>query len=106
MTKIPEDSARKAHQITSSRHLNLNQLMKEHFAGDSDRQEARGWLIALFLLEPSYTIMYEYRKKSSTYKKDKPILAILIEEGLVMQTEKTRTSITFKYVGQLSEKEK
>lgn len=73
--------------------------MKEHFTGGGERNEARGRLLALFLFEKPHVLSYEYRKKSSGYKKDKPILAALIREGLIRQMAKTSKTITFQYIG-------
>lgn len=98
MNHIPEDPSHKAYCIASARHLDLNKLIKEHFTGGGEMNEARGRLLALFLFEKPYILSYEYRKKSSGYKKDKPILAVLISEGLIRQVEKTSKTITFQYI--------
>lgn len=99
MTNIPEDPARKTHRIASARHLDLNSLMKEHFTGGGELKVERGRLLALFLFEKPYVLSYEYRKKSSGYKKDKAILDALIREGLIRQVTKTTKTITFQYIG-------
>lgn len=103
MTHYIGDNARKFNRISSERHLNLNRLMQEHFTGSGELNEARGRLLALFLFEKPYALSYDYRKASSGYKKDKLILAKLIREGLIRQTEKTRKTITFEYIGELPE---
>lgn len=103
MTHYIEDDAQKFNRIASERHLDLNHLMQEHFTGGGELNEARGRLLTLFLFEKPYVLAYEYRKKSSGYKKDKPILVVLIHEGLIRQAEKTRKTITFEYIGELPE---
>ncbi len=103
MNNFPEDSERKAQRISSARHFDLNSLLKDHFTGGGELNEERGRLLALFLFEKPYVLSYEYRKKSSGYKKDKPVLAMLVRDGLIRQVEKTRKTILFQYIGEVPE---
>lgn len=57
-------------------------------------------LIHLFKFDGRpYDLSYQYRKKSSGYKEDKPLLNQLIKEKLVIQLEKTSKHILYRYIG-------
>jgi hypothetical protein len=63
--------------------------------------DRKSYLLHLFTFEKPYALSYQYRKKSSSYKQDKPVLRDLIKEGLIEQVFKNTKEIEFRYIGPL-----
>jgi hypothetical protein len=65
--------------------------------------KTREQLIKLFLVTKPHALSYEYRKKHSNYKEDKPVLDEMIKEGLVNMVQKDAKKIVYEYIGETQE---